>query len=239
MSGAKPKCLYIPSQIQKESTRLAKFIDFIKERELKYCKSCKDYDGRDEEAFKALHHWSINQPEKFWNAVWDFTGLIGDKGSCIIEKCEHVPWARFFPDSRVSYTENALKSVSKNPNDLAIIARTQGGEDSFFSWQELYDEVSRWEQALRAAGLRENDHIGIYLPQIPEAIIIFLAASNIGAVFASAGMEMGGDDLINRFSQVKPKILITGDGYIHGIKMRFLLLSALLYFLLWAGRCLF
>jgi acetoacetyl-CoA synthetase len=82
----------------------------------------------------------------------------------------------------------------------------------------LCHEVSRWQQALQAAGIGAGDRVAVYLPNVPEAMIILLAASNIGAVFASAGMEMGAADLINRFSQVKPKILITADGYVHGAK---------------------
>ncbi len=212
MSDMQSKYLYTPSQTRRKSTRLATFMLFVKEREGQDC------GAPDEAGFKALHTWSIEEPERFWNAVWDFTGVIGDKGSCVIQNRETVPWARFFPDSKLSYSENILKAVHKKPDEPAIIARTQDGPDRTLSWQKLYNEVSRWEQALRAAGLKENDHIGVYLPQLPETIIIFLAASNIGAVFASAGMEMGGDDLINRFGQVKPKILIAGESYIHGKK---------------------
>ena len=168
--------------------------------------------------FGALHDWSVKRPEKFWSAVWDFSGIIGDKGKIVIKKTDTVPWARFFPDAKISYAENLLAAAATKPGDPAIIFRLQNEPDLVLTWQGLCNEVSRWQQALSAAGLRENDRVAVYLPNVPEAVIILLAVSNIGAVFASAGMEMGPSDLINRFAQVKPKILITADGYLHGEK---------------------
>ena len=201
-----------PAKNGAESSRLADFKRFVEARH------GLDFGGYDFAAFERIHDWSVREPEQFWSALWDFAGIIGDKGKTVIKKSGTVPWARFFPDSKVSYAENLLYRVHKKPEDPAIIARTQDGPDRVLSWQDLCHEVSRWQQALQAAGIGAGDRVAVYLPNVPEAMIILLAASNIGAVFASAGMEMGAADLINRFSQVKPKILITADGYIHGAK---------------------
>lgn len=168
--------------------------------------------------FEALHRWSISAPEKFWGALWDFAGVIGDKSKTVIEKTATVPWARFFPDSKISYAENMLAQAEKTPDAPAIIYRLQNNPDSILSWKQLYDQVSLWQQALERAGVKEGDRVAVYLSNVPETVILLLAASNIGATFASAGMEMGPSDLINRFSQVKPKILITDTGYTHGEK---------------------
>lgn len=172
-----------------------------------------DKTGQDFPDFDALHAWSVENSEEFWSALWDFGGVIGDKGQTVIEAIDHVPWARFFPDSKISYAENILACTKEMPDEPAIIARHQDGSDRVLTWQDLYDQVSRWEQALKNAGVGEGDRVAVYLPNIPETISVMLAASNLGAVFSSAGMEMGPDDMIRRFSQVEPKILITADGY--------------------------
>ena len=209
-SAAKPptspaKLLWQPRAPQ--NSLLAEFMRFLG-----------DTKGLNFTKFEKLHAWSVDHADEFWSALWDFAGVIGDKGKTVIKKIDDVPWARFFPDAKISYAENLLAAVATKPNDPAIIFRVQNQQDIALTWQGLYNEVSRWQQALTSAGLREGDRVAVYLPNVPEAIIILLAASNIGATFASAGMEMGPSDLINRFAQVKPKILITADGYVHGEK---------------------
>ncbi len=204
--------LWDPARNGADSSRLADFVRFVEQREKQ------SFGGFDQKAYEKLQRWAVDEPEKYWSAVWDFTGVIGDKGKTVIQKTKTVPWARFFPDSKISYAENLLHRVHKKPEDPAIIARTQDGPDRVLTWRQLCNDVSRWQQALEWAGVHEGDRVAVYLPNVPEAVIILLAASNIGAVFASAGMEMGQADLINRFTQVKPKILIVAEGYIHGAK---------------------
>ena len=169
--------------------------------------------------FAPLHNWSINNIADFWNALWDFQGIIGDKGDVTLEDIIQAPYARFFPNGKLSYAENMLHYWQTNPNKSAIIYRHQDGPDRALTGAQLCEQVSLWEQALRNAGINKNDVVGVYLSNVPETDIILLAASNIGAIFCSAGMEMGGDDLINRFGAVKPKILITAESYLHGDKI--------------------
>lgn len=172
----------------------------------------------DVDHYRALHQWSVRHPDQFWSAVWDFCGLKGDKGKTVIQPLDTVPWARFFPDSKISYAENMLSYWLDNPSAPAIIARCQDGPDRGISGFELCRMVFEWECALRGAGIGQGDVVGVYLPNIPETIAILIAASNIGAPLVSAGMEMGGDDLVNRFGMARPKILITARGYRHGAK---------------------
>lgn len=188
-------------------TRLHAFIEFVHEN-----------TGKHYPDYAALHEWSIKDSEAFWSSVWDFCDVLGDKGPKIIEHTPDVPWARFFPDSKINYTENILRFTEDKANAPAIIARTQNSADLILSWKELYAHVAVWESAMRHAGIEKGDYVAAYLPNIPETVIVFLAAAAIGATFVSAGTEMGTEDLISRFSQVNPKLLITTDGYIHGEK---------------------
>jgi len=174
--------------------------------------------GMDNADFDALHRWSVERASDFWMAVWDFCGVIGDRGGEIISAIDGVPYARFFLDSKISYAENMLARCLVEPDAPAILFRRQDKSDRIISGAELCGEVSRWEQALAGQGVGEGDAVVVYLPNIPETVFVLLAASNLGAVFASAGMEMGGDDLVNRFSQIQPKVLVTQEGYVHGAK---------------------
>jgi hypothetical protein len=202
------------------TTIIGRFMDFARRR-----------SGQPFNNYQALHRWSVENLEEFWSAFWDFAQIIGDKAAQVMGTLPNVPWVQFFPDSKISYTENMLAHAADKPGEPAIIYRLQGEEDRVMNWQALYDNVSRWEQALAAEGLEEGDTISVYLPNIPETIIILLAASNLGIVFSSAGMEMGPADLINRFGQVQPQLLITTDRYVHsekGVRRRFLLSNGFL-----------
>ncbi|MGQ0526798.1 MAG: acetoacetate--CoA ligase [Alphaproteobacteria bacterium] len=212
MNANTPPLLWNPSETGARNSRLADFKRAIE-------KQCGHAFGAcDQNGYEELLNWSVEQPEKFWDSVWNFCGITGERGKTVLEKSPAVPWARFFPDSKISYAENILKHAQENPSAPAIIARLQGGEDRVITGKDLCDQASLWQQALIRAGIKESDRVAVYLPNIPETIFILLAASNIGAVFSSAGMEMGAADLINRLSQVKPSILIAADGYIHGRK---------------------
>ena len=177
-----------------------------------------DVSGRrdiDVTEWDALHQWSVENPADFWNDVWDFCGVIGDKGHVIYEKISMPPYGRFFTDSQISYAENMLRHAKAYADKPAIISRHEGEADTeqVTTWQGLYDLVSRLEQAMREAGVEEGDTVAAYLPNIALTDAVLLAASNIGAIFASADMDTGEQSLLDRFTDIAPKILFTGDGY--------------------------
>ncbi len=199
------------------SSELAKFSQFIEEFiGLNFKRGA---DGEFcAETYEDLHAWSVENYADFWNLVWDFCGCVGDKGDLITGERADVPWMCFFPQARLSYAENMLSYWLACPDEEAVIYRHQDSADRILSGSELCALVSRWEQALREAGIAAGDCVGVYLTNVVETDVILLAASNIGAVFCSAGMEMGGDDLIARFSLARPKILVSAKSYIHGAK---------------------
>ncbi|MCB1532778.1 MAG: acetoacetate--CoA ligase [Alphaproteobacteria bacterium] len=207
-----PEILFQPSAADIANARLTAFKNFVEER------TGLNFGQPGPAAYAKLHQWSVEEAAQFWDVLWDFTELLGEKGDQIIGEIDGVPWARFYPNGRISYAENMLRQVEKTPHDPAIIARVQDGEDRVLSWQELYDQVSIWQQALEGAGLEKGDCLGVYLTNVPETVVLLLATSNIGARLVSAGMEMGPDDLINRFGQLQPKILVSTSTYTYGQK---------------------
>ena len=166
--------------------------------------------------YDALWRWSIDQPEVFWRAVWDFGGVIGESGSRVLERsAQGMRFAKWFPEARLNFAENLLRPCA-NPEALVF-----WGEDKVkrrMSREELRVEVARFAAALRALGVRPGDRVAAWLPNMPETIVAMLAAASIGAIFTSASPDFGVQGALDRFGQVEPKVLIGVDGYYYNGK---------------------
>ena len=165
--------------------------------------------------YGSLWRWSVEHSDKFWSEYWDFADIIGDKGSQIIRDSEKMPGACFFPEAKINYAENLLRRRDDAP---AIISRKENGEERVISFLELYEIVSLWVQAFKAAGVKKGDRIAGYMPNIAETIIATLASSAIGAIWSSASPDFGVHGVLDRFGQIEPKILIGVDGYLYNGK---------------------
>ncbi len=166
--------------------------------------------GRGFADYRALHGWSVDDRAAFWDLVWDFCGVVGDKGERRLVDGERMPGARFFPDARLNYAENLLK---RHDDGAAIVFRGEDGATRRLSWRELGDLVSRLQQALAAAGVGPGDRVAGLLPNTPEAIAATLATASLGAVWSSASPDFGANAVVDRFGQIAPKVFFTVDGY--------------------------
>jgi acetoacetyl-CoA synthetase len=166
--------------------------------------------GRPLPDYAALHTWSIEDRGAFWDLVWDFTGVIGEKGPRGLVDGDKMPGARFFPDAQLNFAENLLR---RNDNGEAIVFRGEEGDTRRLSWRELNNLVSRLQQALAAAGVGVGDRVAAYLPNIPEAVAAMLATASLGAVWSSASPDFGVDGVVDRFGQIAPKVFVAADGY--------------------------
>jgi acetoacetyl-CoA synthetase len=160
--------------------------------------------------YQALHRWSVDNPGDFWSTLWDYAGIVGVRGEVALVDADRMPGARFFPDARLNYAQNLLK---RRDDSEAIVFRGETKVASRISHRELYDAVSRFAQALAAAGVGPGDRVAAYLPNIPETLIAMLAASSIGAVWTSCSPDFGPQGVVDRFGQVEPRVLIACDGY--------------------------
>jgi acetoacetyl-CoA synthetase len=173
------------------------------------------------DTYQDLWAWSVASPDKFWDLIWDETGVIGDKGTKILnaqwqKSPRDFPKCRFFPEARLNYAENLLKRRDDAP---ALIFRGEHTQtDQILSFGELYNQVSLWQQAFRDAGLQSGDRVAAWMPNIMDTIIVMLAAASLGAIFASASPDFGVEALIDRFGQIEPKILVAVDGYFYNGK---------------------
>jgi acetoacetyl-CoA synthetase len=164
----------------------------------------------------SLYRWSIEQPEQFWSSVWDFCDVVADtRGDVVLEHGDRMPGARWFPGARLNFAENLLRRAD---DATAIVFRGEGKVRSSVTYAELHHEVSRLQQALRAAGVGVGDRVAGYVPNIPGAIIAMLATTSLGATWSSCSPDFGVQGVLDRFGQIEPKVLVAADGYFYSGK---------------------
>jgi acetoacetyl-CoA synthetase len=163
-----------------------------------------------------LYTWSVSDAESFWRAVWSFCGVIAaTQGSTVLADGDKMPGARWFPDARLNFAENLLRRRDRAP---ALVFWGEDRVKSRVTHDELYSEVSRFAQALRAAGVKAGDRVAGYMPNLPGAIIAMLATSSIGAIWSSCSPDFGVRGVLDRFGQIEPRILVSADGYFYNGK---------------------
>jgi acetoacetyl-CoA synthetase len=166
--------------------------------------------------YDELYAWSIAHPEQFWQSVWSFCGVIGDRpATAVLLNGDRMPGARWFPEARLNFAENLLR---RRDGGTAIVFRGEDRVQSSISYAELYAEVSRLAQALLAAGVRPGDRVAAYLPNIPGTVIAGLAAASIGAIWSSCSPDFGVQGVLDRFAQIHPRVLFAADGYFYNGK---------------------
>ena len=199
--------LWQPNPQHITQTRIADFMRYIAAHG---GPQCADY--------AALYEWSICAPQDFWVAVWDFCDIIAtQRGETVISDPEQMPGARWFPDARLNYAENLLRPNHPRIKDSepAIIFWGEHQVKQTLTIKDLRGAVSQFTQALRARGIQPGDRVAGYLPNLPETVIAMLAATSLGAVWSSCSPDFGVQGVVDRFSQIAPRILIASDGYFY------------------------
>ncbi|MCP5449018.1 MAG: acetoacetate--CoA ligase [Gammaproteobacteria bacterium] len=191
--------LWTPDPARATATRMAAFTAYARQ-----------VSGRALASYADLHAWSIDAPEQFWSAIWDFCGVRGERGEQVLIDPQRMPGAHWFPDARLNFAENLLRDCG-NPEALVF-----WGEDRVkrrLSRLELRRQVAQFAAALKETGIGAGDRVAAYLPNLPETIVAMLATASIGAVFTSASPDFGVQGVLDRFGQTEPKALIACDGY--------------------------
>ena len=163
--------------------------------------------------YHALWRWSVDDLEGFWGAVWDFFGIRSETGYGRVLAEERMPGAKWFPGAAVNYAENALAHPDDRP---AVISRSELRPLEVLTYGELRERVAAAAAGLRRLGVGPGDRVAAYVPNIPEALVAFLATSSIGAVWSVCSPEFGTRTVVDRFRQIEPKVLIAVDGYVYG-----------------------
>ncbi|NBU60145.1 MAG: acetoacetate--CoA ligase [Actinobacteria bacterium] len=172
--------------------------------------------------FDELHEWSVQSPDEFWRKTWQFCGVVGEQGERAIHKTTNQNdvsaqfiTTRFFPDAKISIVENFLK---RSGNGEALVAIDETGKRASRTWDELRHRVASLASALETIGVAEGDRVVAWLPNAIEVVETMLAAASIGAIFSSCSPDFGAQGVLDRFSQITPKVLVATDSYIYGGK---------------------
>ena len=201
------KPCWTPDPVAISETRLSAFMRHVAQS-----------SGVVHDNYASLWAWSVEKPEAFWRAVWDFSALIGEPGTQVLEwdAQQGMLGASWFSQARLNFAENLLRPCS-NPEALVF-----WGEDRVrrsLSRQQLYVAVAQLCAALNELGVVAGDRVAVWLPNMPEAIIAMLSCASIGAIFTSASPDFGVQGALDRFGQVAPKVLIGVDGYYYNGKI--------------------
>ena len=165
------------------------------------------------DSYDALWRWSVDDLAGFWAAVWEFFDVRASRPYTEVLDSPTMPGTRWFVDARLNYAENILRH---DGGQAAVLSFSQSRPSSALTWRELAEQVGRARAGLQRLGIGHGDRVAAYLPNIPEAIIAFLATASLGAVWTSCAPEFGVQAVLDRFGQIGPRVLLVVDGYRYG-----------------------
>ena len=198
--------IWQPSNESKKSSNLSRFIELVNQR---YSQSIKT-------EYQDIWNWSVNNIESFWSLIWDFTEIKGIKGTKISENLGLMPGAKFFPEAKLNYAENLLRT----PDDtIAIEEFREDGFSNKLTRKELKSKALKMAGWMKRQGVKKGDRVCAYMPNCSETIITMLATSALGAIFSSCSSDFGIEGVIDRFEQIEPKILVSANGYLYNGKV--------------------
>ena len=182
----------------------------------RYMEWLKSDKGLSFEDYNSLWEWSVTEIEDFWQSIWEYLEIKTSKSYTRVLSERKMPGANWFVGSELNYAEHVFRNMSSERP--ALIFQSEFQPLIEISWNELYQKVSSMAASLRNMGVQNGDRVVSYMPNIPQAIIAFLACASIGAVWSSCSPDFGIRSVIDRFKQIKPKVIFAVDGYQYGGK---------------------
>jgi acetoacetyl-CoA synthetase len=182
----------------------------------RYMRWLADQRGRDFDGYEALWRWSVEELEDFWASIWDYFEVIARAPYSSVLGSREMPGAEWFPGAELNYAEHVFRREADG--EVAVFHASELRELDELTRGELREQVARVAAGLRGLGVERGDRVVAYLPNIPEALIGFLAAASLGAVWSSCSPDFGPGSVIDRFAQIEPKVLLAVDGYRYGGK---------------------
>ena len=200
------KKLWEASLRQKRDSLLYKYEQFIS----------KKYHKKFNKKYENILKWSIKNPGNFWSSIWDFLEIKGYKSKLKIRKSKIFYKNIFLPNSKLNFAENLLL---KNNKDKAITFISENGFREERSWHELNLNVSKVSKFLKSIKIKKKDRVAAYMPNTIETVEAFIASSSLGAIWSSCSPDFGIKGVVERFSQISPKVLFVVDKYFYNGEM--------------------
>jgi acetoacetyl-CoA synthetase len=199
--------LWQPPADVRETSRIGRYMSWLeRERGLAFS------------GYAALYDWSVTDLPAFWQSIWDYFEVIAHDPATAVLPDATMPGATWFPGATLNYAEHVLRMPGLADDDPVVLAYSQSREPSRLTKRELRDEVRKVRAGLKARGIGPGDRVAAYAPNIPETYVLMLATVSLGAVFSSCAPEFGARSVIDRWSQIEPKLLVAVDGYRYGDK---------------------
>jgi acetoacetyl-CoA synthetase len=193
MPEPNPQILWTPSPERAAATALAQFAD-------KHGHS--DYES--------LWQWSVSDLDGFWSAVWAECGVVASRQPHAVISEARMPGTTWFDGAELSFAENLLR---RRGDDIALIGAGEGRDDEHVTADDLRGRVARAQAGLRGLGVGSGDRVAAIMPNCIETVVLMLAATSLGAVWSSCSPDFGPLGIVDRFGQIRPKVLCTVDGY--------------------------
>ncbi|SFH39020.1 acetoacetate--CoA ligase [Pseudomonas sp. NFACC45] len=192
--------LWQPTPDRIAQSRMDAFRRFINER---HQQQLSDYP--------ALHAWSIDQREAFWQAIVDFFEIRFQQAPReVLVEGEHMPSAQWFPGATLNFAEHLLR---RRDDAAAVVAIDEHGDQEQLTWAELAAHVAGLQKSLQAAGVSKGDRVAACMPNTWQTLVGMLATTSLGAIWSCSSPDFGTQGVIDRFGQIEPKVLITCAGY--------------------------
>ena len=195
------KLLWKPSEDRIRQSNLFRLIRFINEKH-----------GTQLSEFDSLYQWSIDHIPDFWAALWEFLDIQASKPyQEVIDDMSKMPGAKWFSGAELNFAENLLRY---RDDQVALIFKGEGQPSRKMTYAELYREVARVAESLKGLGIEPGDRVVGFMPNMTETVVAMLAATSLGATWSSCSPDFGINGILDRFGQIKPRVLFTADGYI-------------------------
>ncbi|HKE99634.1 MAG TPA: acetoacetate--CoA ligase [Actinomycetes bacterium] len=202
-AAAEPEPLWVPAPAQVERSNLARYRRWLARSR-----------GLELGLYDELWRWSVTDLDGFWGSLWDWFPISGSRADATALADPAMPGTRWFPGARLSYAEHALlRGAADRP---ALIAGGEGRGERTLTYAELRAQVGAAAAGLRRLGVTAGDRVAAWLPNVPEAVVALLATASLGAVWSSCAPEFGVASVIDRFAQIRPKVLLAVEGYRYG-----------------------
>jgi len=194
--------LWQPSEERSRAAAITGFMNLVNERHDKQFAT-----------YNELYEWSVDRIPEFWAAVWDYVGVKASRGyDAVVDDVNRMPGTQWFMGARLNFAENLLRYKDER---TAFIFRGETQKTVRMSYAQLYTTVGRLARSLRDIGVKPGDRVAAYMPNMIETAVAMLASTSIGAVWSSCATDIGAGAAVERFGQIKPKVLFTVDGYFY------------------------
>jgi acetoacetyl-CoA synthetase len=192
--------LWEPSKERIKKTNMYRFMQVINE---KFGKHFDEYDS--------LYEWSVQNIPEFWASLWEFADIKASRSyDEVIDDVTKMPGAKWFSGAKLNFAENLLRF---RDDHMALVFKGEGRDATRVTYAELYDAVARLATSLKEMGILPGDRIVGFMPNMPETIIAMLAATSLGAAWSSCSPDFGIKGVLDRFGQIKPRVIFTANGY--------------------------